>query len=620
MTHVQMEHCEQVSPEQVESVAHQSGRPLTHLAASECPLCDYSAVLRCRGYTDDEVAHVRAEKLGRHLGRHLEQLALFVLPPTDLAYVHEAVSEAGSLEHRESNPDEAENEPTVQILSEPDLVHKLFVEADLQLTPPGILSDLLDLAMRWQPPQDFTPPNEYFDTEDADLLPLRQESIFGGDLHTAGWARGFGARKEGYCARCPVGHWVNIPDGSYGFRLTYFHGVPDSGVPLPRPSTIQPVQGLFGVWEGFCEACGKMEGLEKDKARMELVSALAAGKDPVLYTHNINTHQHRQEHADIVRSRTEAVRGGTAPQNVHIHTSRVSVSNEPSLANDLEELDRMLGSKPELISNDAFIDRQLANFAKEDMPRAMETLLLRLKATQSVNEMSILANSRSADGESLLMISAAQSQDRVVKLLLDLGADPNATGPGDQTALDLATGRGNFLMARQLVNGGADTSRSYVFQKIFSSDREYAGEMTRVLKEVAPLSQVNPSALSAFSRAAFEGDFASVRTFLGSEGGGPSSCDTEEGSELEVLDEDAVLTEESETRPQQQRIGRAYKVGWTPLMVACQMGHLEVVTMLMNAGANPAPKSPLFKTALEIAKENGRVDVVEYLGRRLKAR
>jgi ankyrin repeat protein len=51
-------------------------------------------------------------------------------------------------------------------------------------------------------------------------------------------------------------------------------------------------------------------------------------------------------------------------------------------------------------------------------------------------------------------------------------------------------------------------------------------------------------------------------------------------------------------------------------MVASQVGNLEIVAMLLDAGANPEPKSPMFKTALEIAKENGKLDVVVYLEKR----
>jgi hypothetical protein len=58
-------------------------------------------------------------------------------------------------------------------------------------------------------------------------------------------------------------HLVNITDGSYRLHLTYFHGVPDSGVPRPRPSAIRPVQGKANVWEGFCDACKEWKVLKK---------------------------------------------------------------------------------------------------------------------------------------------------------------------------------------------------------------------------------------------------------------------------------------------------------------------------------------------------------------------
>jgi ankyrin repeat protein len=77
--------------------------------------------------------------------------------------------------------------------------------------------------------------------------------------------------------------------------------------------------------------------------------------------------------------------------------------------------------------------------------------------------------------------------------------------------------------------------------------------------------------------------------------------------------EASIGAEHPASTSQQYRIERAYKVGWTPLMVACQIGSLEVVSMLLDAGASMGPKSPMFKTALEIAKENGRVDVARIL-------
>ena len=234
--HLQTKHSDQVSLDQVDDIAQRFGQPLAHTPATDCPLYDYPAVLRRRGYSDEDMELLSTDKFGRHLGRHLEQLALFVLPNTDLVYEEDHVSDTGDHDHQgESDADEGDGEPSVSQLSEPDLLQKVFDEVFLQHSAYEMLTKPPDLAMRWQPLHDFTPPKNDFDTEDADLLPVRQEPIFGGDLYTPGWARGIGSRKEGFCAHCPGSHWVNIPDGSYKFHLTYFHGVPDSGVSLPRP-------------------------------------------------------------------------------------------------------------------------------------------------------------------------------------------------------------------------------------------------------------------------------------------------------------------------------------------------------------------------------------------------
>ncbi len=262
--HIQTAHGEHVGADQVNDVAARFGRPVTTFRASDCPLCDYPSLLRQRGVSEDEIARIPAEKFGRHLGRHLEQLALFVLPSTDLIDEDGMSDDAREQKEEESDSDGASEFGQHETLPEAALIQRLSeIVSSRQHHDPQKLSGSPDLAMRWQPPQDFTPPREDFDAEDVDNLPVRQEPIYGGDLHTPGWARGTGSRMEGFCARCPVSHWVNIADGSYRFHLTYFHGVPDSGVSLPRPSTIRPVQGKTNVWEGYCDACGDWRVLEK---------------------------------------------------------------------------------------------------------------------------------------------------------------------------------------------------------------------------------------------------------------------------------------------------------------------------------------------------------------------
>ncbi|KAK3364662.1 ankyrin repeat-containing domain protein [Lasiosphaeria hispida] len=791
--HLRTAHPDQVPEHQAEAVAHRFGRPLAHIDAADCPLCDYPNVLRHRGgYTDQEIRQVPNEKFGRHLGRHLEQLALFVLPYNDLADdEHEASDTGGGGEDSGSDRDASSSGGMRLLVSVPDLVEKLSeVAARQNNRDPEILAQPPDLAMRWQPPQDFTPPAEDFETDEASLLPARQEPLYGGDLHTAGWTRGLGDRKEGFCARCPAAHWVNIPDGSYRFHLTYFHGVPESGVPLPRPSTIRPVEGRAGVWEGYCDACEGWRVLKK------------TGRGWSWYRHWLN------DHTEILKERTDRTRSGASPEVVGVRERPPGGGARPP-ATDAESLDEMartvVSDRP---TDNELIRRRLESLAKDDRPRAMEQLLAQLASTRSDDEIRTLIN-HVADGasRSLLAVSASHGMSRVVNLLLDLGADPNALGPDGRTALDCAADAGYFTIAQQLIDGGADASRASILKKILSDEREYAGENVEeaaAAERSGPSPQINPDTLAPLGRAAYEGDMDEAQALLGSEGTAPSRCDVEEGGagvgcspfllgsirghfgvmdrllahganinatsplgwtplmlaakredepcvsfllsrgadvnhlspdrwtalaeaasrrstritallleagadpevraqsdwtplmyaayrgdieavdlllhagasfdEISARDETAMLlaaasgspvvvrrlldagcspepiwsraepapaalvaskgiTENGEGEGEarcvavvedppavtgsQQRIERTYKVGWTPLMVACQVGSLDIVAQLLDAGANPEPRSPMLKTALEIAKENGRTELVDYLQERM---
>jgi ankyrin repeat protein len=53
-------------------------------------------------------------------------------------------------------------------------------------------------------------------------------------------------------------------------------------------------------------------------------------------------------------------------------------------------------------------------------------------------------------------------------------------------------------------------------------------------------------------------------------------------------------------------------------MAATQVGSVEIVTMLLDAGANPTLRSPMFMTALDIAYGNAHIDAAAVLGDWLK--
>jgi hypothetical protein len=69
---------------QVDALLQTSSRPSEYLKAADCPLCDWSSILRKRNTTSQgQDLVVPSRRFMKHLGRHLEEIALFVIPQPD---------------------------------------------------------------------------------------------------------------------------------------------------------------------------------------------------------------------------------------------------------------------------------------------------------------------------------------------------------------------------------------------------------------------------------------------------------------------------------------------------------------------------------------------------------
>lgn len=261
-----------ISDDQIPSLVQVASQPLQRIPASACPLCDYDTILRAR-LGGSETIVIKPAHFRNHLGHHLEQLALFALPkgafiqdqdddlqskPSSAADSARSTRSDNDRYKEDDRPDPAEH----QVPPREDVLAKIALDAD---PTPHVLKSAPDLALGWQPPHDFTPSATDFEIDDPDLMPRREESMFGGDLFTPGWVRGYDTKREGYCARCKVGHWINILDGTYEFHLTYLHGLPSTGLALPRPSIVREIIGLSGVWEGYCDLCQGWRVLKRTK-------------------------------------------------------------------------------------------------------------------------------------------------------------------------------------------------------------------------------------------------------------------------------------------------------------------------------------------------------------------
>jgi uncharacterized protein len=163
-----------------------------------------------------------------------------------------------------------------------------------------------------------------------------------------------------------------------------------------------------------------------------------------------------------------------------------------------------------------------------------------------------------------------------MEMLLRCGADTETKSQHDYTPLMHAAHKGNFAAAKLLLDIGASWE---------------------------PCSRHDEDAMLL---AAAVGSTSIVRALL--DAGCPTEAawasSKEQGTQSALHEVDEIPK-----GPDQ----RAVDLGWTPLMIACQNGHEPVVRMLLEAGANVEPRSPLQKTAREIAKENGRIEIFSIL-------
>lgn len=289
ISHMRQRHQETFTRAQASEMASRAEHPVDRILAAACPLCDYEAILRRKpafqitGVSSSEPIMIRPHQFRNHLGRHLEQIALFVLPRSELREQDDdqalSIPEHGDediqsqssgdsvevknlsteLGHRDVEVAELSQRLDGELISSTNLVNRAHLEF---LVEEEELSEELGpgLALGWQPAIDFMPPDGDFNVNDPDLLPRREDSMFGGDLFTPGWVRGEGSSKEAFCGRCVPGTWHNMEDLSYEHCITYRHGIASSGIPLPRPSEIRRVLGRF---EGFCDLCKSWRRLRR---------------------------------------------------------------------------------------------------------------------------------------------------------------------------------------------------------------------------------------------------------------------------------------------------------------------------------------------------------------------
>jgi ankyrin repeat protein len=200
-----------------------------------------------------------------------------------------------------------------------------------------------------------------------------------------------------------------------------------------------------------------------------------------------------------------------------------------------------------------------------------------------------IANETPDSMQKRLLTAAAQNQAKIVQQLLTAGVDIEIRDTQGSTALLLATHHNAVEAARILIEAGADVN---AMDNISDSPYLYAGaeghlEILRMtLDHGADLTSVNRYGGTALIPAAHHGHIETVRELL------------------------QTATD----------IDHVNNLGWTALLEAVILGdggpvYIEIVRLLLKAGANVEIADHDGVTPLEHAKQRGYTEISELLSK-----
>lgn len=202
-------------------------------------------------------------------------------------------------------------------------------------------------------------------------------------------------------------------------------------------------------------------------------------------------------------------------------------------------------------------------------------------------------------GETALVIAAFFGYPNVVKVLLERKADVNREANDGETALSAAVARGQTEVVKLLLKAGADPDKENV---LYSAALRGHTDISRMLIENgADVNRVKKNGASPLLKAAINGHTEIAQMLL------------KHGANVDQ----AITSCDTRWRyfgPSRTRKCSDLKtLGATPLYRAAKRGNIDMVKLLIEHGANVNMENSLGEVPLDIARENDRREVIEFL-------
>ena len=219
-------------------------------------------------------------------------------------------------------------------------------------------------------------------------------------------------------------------------------------------------------------------------------------------------------------------------------------------------------------------------------------------------------NGTSRQGWTALMIAVRNRNARTVEQLICNGADMNLLSPDRWTALAEASYQGHREIMRTLLQCGADTESRAAYDRTPLMQASYKGDeaAVRLLLEAGS----NTEATSAHGETAISlaagGGFTNIVRMLLMYGRAPAPAWAKDQKDIST-----EVSQKAKAKGTDDQEDKTHVRGVTPLMHASQEGHAKIGPMLLERNENTEARSPYGKTAVEVARENGRIDMASIL-------